>query len=99
LIDVAYETKYQIRYFNYLMQCDCSAQRICLDIQSKLGVLKIRPARETYPPGSPLVKDFLKPLYQMALELLIGEKACHLCKKAAHEDTFRDGFNLLSGAI
>ena len=82
------------------MQSDCSAQKICLDIQRKLGVLKIRPVRETYPPGSPLVKDFLKPLSQMALDLLSGEKACHLCKKAAHEDIpFQIGRSLLSGAI
>ena len=81
------------------MQFDCSAQRICLDIQTKLSILKVRPIRETYPPGSPLVKDFLKPLSQMALDLLSGEKACHVCKKAAHGDTFRDGFDLLSAAI
>ena len=95
MTDVAYGTKYQIRYFNYLMQSDCFAQRICLDIQIKLGILKVRPDRETYPPGSPLVKDFLKPLSQMALDLLSGEKACHLCKKAAHEDIFQDGFTLI----
>jgi len=35
----------------------------------------------------------------MALDLLSGDKVCHLCKKAAHEDTFLDGFGLLSGAI
>jgi len=81
------------------MQSDCSAQKICLDIQIKLSVLKVRPSREKYPPGSPLVKDFLKPLYQMTLDLLSGDKACHLCKKAAHKDTFLDGIELLSAAI
>jgi len=34
------------------------------------------------------------------LDLLLGEKACHLCKKAAHEDIpFQIGRSLLSGAI